>query len=157
MTITDHDPAPRWARLSSLYGRAPVRYPSGRRCADPGCGVILSVYNSGPLCCACGVGIRTRAAASSGDAVAAMTAPLPAPLPTRPVGPPLRAPRGTDGVTRAKVLALLPVGEIVTGTSIATRLGLARSVVSKHVRQLRRCGHVIESRGGACGGYRRIS
>ena len=145
--IEYHTPQLHWLSLAEMHGTPTRRYPAGRRCVDPGCHARLSVLNPGPVCYACQKARRERerlrASASSGDAVTART------------GPPMRAPQGTDGVTRAQVLEMLPLGVLVSGADIARTLGLSRSVVSKHVRNLGRDGHVIRAYGGRYGGYRR--
>ncbi len=157
MTLCYHDPQIRWARLADCYGTQTRRYPRGRMCADPGCRTVLSAYNPGSLCYACTESLHRRAAASSDDAVADETAPPPCPsIPSKPLKP-LRHPRGNDGVTRERVLEMLPVGVVVSGRHVGRKLGISGNAVYKHVCNLRRCGHVIESRGGACGGYRRLS
>ncbi len=157
--IEYHTPQLHWLTLAEMHGTPTRRYAAGRRCVGPGCHARLSVLNPGPVCYACQKARRERerlrASASSGDAVTARTAPTPAPLPQRKPGPPMWAPQGTDGVTRAQVLEMLPLGVLVSGADIARTLGLSRSVVSKHVRNLGRDGHVIRAYGGRYGGYRR--
>ena len=157
--ITYHTPQVRYASLAEMHGTPSRRYPAARRCLAPGCGARLSVFNPGPVCFACQksrqVRERLRASASSGDAVAAETASAPAPRRQRPPGQPLRPARGTDGVMRANVLAMLTAGRIVSGADIGRALGLSRSVVSKHIGNLRREGHVIDVFAGRAGSYRR--
>ena len=141
MTICLHHPEVRHPQIIRA-GSPPQTYLSGRTCADPACRCLLSIYNPGKLCFGCQEALSKRAAASRCDAVAPMTAPLPAPLPA---------------TTRSLVLAQLHVGELVTGTDIAWRLGISRAGVGKHVRELRREGHVIEGGRGHGGGYVRRS
>lgn len=49
LTLVDGRPIEPQPRPTEI----PKTYPSGRRCSDPECKALLSIYNRGPSCHAC--------------------------------------------------------------------------------------------------------
>lgn len=118
---------------------------SARICAAPGCGTILSVYNPESLCSACAAAVSraqdVRERRRATRPVAARSAPKSAPPPARPLSAAVMTTAGQ-----------LAVGRWVSGQEIASRAGITRTAVWKHVATLRRAGWQVESRANL--GYR---
>lgn len=112
-----------------------------RTCAAPGCDTILSLYNPENICSACArhmsraQDVRKRRRAPRPEPVAASSAPKSAPPPARPLSAAVMTTAGQ-----------LAVGHWVSGQKIASRAGLTRNAVCKHVEALRRAGWQVESR-----------